>query len=108
MRLDTKDVSLHKNYFNNIGMYLTKENKEEIFKKYGKNAQDTGSAEGQIALFTERINHLTKHLKINQKDFNTERSLVKMVGKRRALLDYLAKKDILRYREIVKELGLRK
>ena len=89
-------------------MYLTKETKAEIFSKFGKGAQDTGSTEGQIALFTFRINHLTEHLKKNRKDFNTERSLVKMVGKRRALLDYLAKKDIMRYREIVKELGLRK
>ncbi|HNQ27817.1 MAG TPA: 30S ribosomal protein S15 [Aquaticitalea sp.] len=89
-------------------MYLTKEIKEEIFKKHGKDAKDTGSTEGQIALFTHRINHLTEHLKINRKDFNTERSLVKLVGKRRSLLDYLAKKDIMRYRAIVKELGLRK
>ena len=89
-------------------MYLTKEIKEEIFTKHGKDAKDTGSAEGQIALFTHRINHLTKHLKQNRKDFNTERSLVKLVGKRRSLLDYLKNKDILRYRAIVKELGLRK
>ena len=89
-------------------MYLSKENKKEIFKKHGKSDSDTGSAEGQIALFTARINHLTEHLKKNKKDFNTERSLVKLVGKRRALLDYLTKKDILRYRAIVKELGLRK
>ena len=89
-------------------MYLTTEKKEEIFEKYGKGKNDTGSAEGQIALFTYRINHLTEHLKKNRKDFNTERSLVKLVGKRRALLDYLTKKDILRYREIIKELGLRK
>ena len=89
-------------------MYLTKKNKEDLFKKYGKSAKDTGSAEGQIALFTLRINHLTEHLKDNKKDFNTERALVKLVGKRRSLLDYLTKKDILRYRAIVKELGLRK
>lgn len=89
-------------------MYLDKKEKEKIFKKHGKNAKNTGSAEGQIALFTYRINHLTKHLKSNHKDYNTERSLVKLVGKRRALLDYLTKKDILRYRAIVKELGLRK
>ena len=89
-------------------MYLTKEKKEEIFEKYGNGKNNTGSAEGQIALFTYRINHLTEHLKQNRKDFNTERSLVKLVGKRRALLDYLTKKDILRYRAIVKELGLRK
>lgn len=89
-------------------MYLTQEVKKEIFKKHGKDENDTGSAEGQIALFTHRIEHLTQHLKKNHKDFNTERSLVKMVGKRRALLDYLMKKDIERYRAIVKELGLRK
>lgn len=89
-------------------MYLTPEVKKEIFKKHGKGENDTGSAEGQIALFTHRIEHLTQHLKKNHKDFNTERSLVKMVGKRRALLDYLMKKDIERYRAIVKELGLRK
>ena len=89
-------------------MYLTKEIKADIFKKHGKTATNTGSAEGQIALFTHRIDHLTKHLKNNHKDFNTERSLVKLVGKRRSLLDYLIKTDVLRYRAIVKELGLRK
>ena len=89
-------------------MYLTKEIKEDIFKKHGNSAKNTGSAEGQIALFTFRINHLTGHLKKNPKDFNSEKSLVKLVGKRRALLDYLAKKDINRYRAIVKELQLRK
>ncbi len=89
-------------------MYLTKEKKAEIFAEHGKSATNTGSAEGQIALFTFRINHLTEHLKGNRKDFNTERSLVKLVGKRRNLLDYLIKNDIVRYREIIKELGLRK
>lgn len=89
-------------------MYLSKEAKEKIFEKHGKSKTDTGSAEGQIALFTYRIEHLTKHLKNNQKDYNTERSLVMLVGKRRSLLDYLMKKDILRYRAIIKELGLRK
>lgn len=89
-------------------MYLTKAIKEEIFAKHGSGANDTGSAEGQIALFTFRINHLTGHLKKNRKDVNTERSLVKMVGKRRSLLDYLKKKDITRYRAIIKELGIRK
>ena len=89
-------------------MYLTKETKEEIFAKHGKSATNTGSAEGQIALFTYRINHLTGHLKNNRKDYNTERSLVKLVGKRRNLLDYLIKKDITRYREIIKELDIRK
>ena len=89
-------------------MYITPEAKKDLFKKHGKSENDTGSAEGQIALFTQRINHLTDHLKNNRKDFNTERSLVKMVGKRRSLLNYLIKKDVLRYRAIVKELGLRK
>jgi len=89
-------------------MYLTKETKTEIFKKHGKSETDTGSAEGQIALFTHRINHLTQHLKKNRKDFNTQRSLVKLVGKRRDLLNYLVKTDIVRYRAIVKDLGLRK
>jgi len=89
-------------------MLLTKERKAEIFAKHGKSATDTGSTEGQIALFTERINHLTEHLKSNRKDYNTERSLVKLVGKRRNLLDYLIKNDIVRYRAIIKELGLRK
>ncbi|MFD2601972.1 MULTISPECIES: 30S ribosomal protein S15 [Flavobacterium] len=89
-------------------MYLTKEVKAEIFAKHGKAATNTGSAEGQIALFTFRINHLTEHLKKNRHDYNTERSLVKLVGKRRSLLDYLKKKDINRYREIIKELNIRK
>ncbi len=89
-------------------MYLAPEEKAKIFKKHGKSESDTGSAEGQIALFTYRIEHLTQHLKRNHKDYNTERSLVKLVGKRRSLLDYLIKKDIVRYREIVKELSLRK
>ena len=89
-------------------MYLTKEVKAELFAKHGKSAQDTGSAEGQIALFTFRINHLSNHLKANHKDFNTERSLVKLVGKRRRLLDYLKNKDITRYRAIVAVLGIRK
>ena len=89
-------------------MYLTKEKKAEIFAKHGEKATNTGSSEGQIALFTYRINHLTGHLKNNRKDYNTERSLVKLVGKRRNLLDYLIKNDIVRYREIIKELGIRK
>ncbi len=89
-------------------MYLTKEVKQEIFEKHGKGKSDTGTSEGQIALFTFRINHLTEHLKKNRKDYNTERSLVKMVGKRRSLLDYLKKTEINRYRAIIKELGIRK
>jgi len=89
-------------------MYLSKEEKQNMFAKHGKGKNDTGSAEGQIALFTQRIEHLTQHLKKNRKDYNTERSLVMLVGKRRSLLDYLIKKDVLRYRAIVQELGLRK
>ena len=89
-------------------MYLTTDKKQEIFAKHGKSAQDTGSAEGQIALFTFRINHLSQHLKANRHDFNTERSLVKLVGKRKRLLDYLKKTEISRYRAIIAELGIRK
>ena len=89
-------------------MTLSTENKESIFEKFGKGKTDTGSTEGQAALFTERINHLTLHLKQNQKDFATERALVTLVGKRRKLLDYLKNKGILKYRELIKELGIRK
>ncbi|MCK5824135.1 MAG: 30S ribosomal protein S15 [Ichthyobacteriaceae bacterium] len=89
-------------------MYLTAETKAEIFAKHGADAKNTGSTEGQIALFTFRINHLTGHLKRNHKDFNTERSLVKLVGKRRSLLDYLKAKDVVKYRDLIKELGIRK
>ena len=103
-----------KNVFaNNINhnfkiMYLDKAKKEEIFSQYGKNAQDTGSAEAQIALFSYRISHLTEHLKKNHKDHNTARSLTMLVGQRRKLLKYLYNKDINRYRAIIKALGLRK
>ena len=89
-------------------MYLTAEKKQEIFGKYGKSNTDTGSSEGQIALFSYRINHLTQHLKSNKKDYSTERALVMLVGKRRRLLDYLKAKDINRYRAIIKEHGIRK
>ena len=89
-------------------MYLNKEKKTEIFGQYGKSATDTGSAESQIALFTYRIQHLTEHVKANHKDFVTTRSLTQLVGKRRALLDYLKDRDINRYRAIIKALGLRK
>ena len=82
--------------------------KEKIFKDFGKNKKDTGSSESQIALFTKRIDSLSNHLKSNAKDFNTEKSLVKMVGKRRNLLEYLKKTDIERYRDIIKKLGIRK
>ncbi len=89
-------------------MRLTAETKQEIFKTHGEVATNTGSAEGQIALFTHRISHITEHLKINKKDKSAELSLIKLVGKRRALLDYLTKTDVFRYRAIIKELGLRK
>ncbi len=89
-------------------MNLTSETKNEIFKKFGGKETNTGSTEGQVALFTARINHLTGHLKKNKKDFNTERSLIRMVGKRRSLLDYLSDKDIEKYRSLIKELNIRK
>ena len=89
-------------------MYLSKEKKADIFTKYGKSTTDTGSAESQIALFTYRIAHLTEHVKANHKDFVTTRSLTQLVGKRRALLNYLYDRDIERYRSIIKTLGLRK
>ena len=91
-------------------MYLTSEKKQEIFKEKGlqKSANDTGSAESQIALFTFRISHLTEHLKKNKKDYSTQLGLLKLVGKRRRLLDYLYKNDINRYRAIIAELGIRK
>ncbi|PWD99267.1 30S ribosomal protein S15 [Marinilabilia rubra] len=89
-------------------MHLTKEEKQEIFAKYGKSNSDTGSPESQIALFTNRIAHLTGHLKSNKKDFSTEYALKKMVGKRRRLLDYLKAKDIEKYRALIKELNIRK
>ena len=91
-------------------MQLTVESKKALFKKHGakKSDKDTGSPESQIALFTTRINHLTEHLKLNKKDFGTQRALIKLVGKRRRLLDYLHKNDIERYRAIVAELKLRR
>ena len=89
-------------------MYLTAEKKQEIFGKYGKSNTDTGTSEGQIALFSYRINHLTEHLKSNKKDYSTERALVILVGKRRRLLNYLKDTEINRYRAIIKELGIRK
>ncbi|MCI4667098.1 MAG: 30S ribosomal protein S15 [Bacteroidia bacterium] len=91
-------------------MYLYKELKQEIFKKYsrGQNEQDTGSPESQVALYTYRIQHLTEHLKKNKKDASTRLGLQKLVGKRKRLLSYLKKKDIQRYRALIAELGLRK
>ncbi len=89
-------------------MYLDSAKKEEIFEQYGTSNTDTGSPESQIALFSYRISHLTGHLKVNKKDYTTERSLTILVGKRRRLLNYLKDRDITRYREIIKKLGLRK
>ena len=89
-------------------MYLDQEKKKEILTQHGKSTTDTGSAESQIALFTYRIKHLTEHLKQNHKDYVTARSLTKLVGKRRAMLDYLYDRDINRYRAIIKALGLRR
>jgi len=91
-------------------MYLSKEKKEEIFENHGRlnTKTDTGSPEAQIALFTFRINHLTGHLKNNKKDYSTQQGLLRLVGKRRKLLNYLQKIDIERYRSIIAELKLRK
>ena len=89
-------------------MRVTTEEKEKIFKKFGKDIKDSGSVFSQVALFTERVKHLTRHLKENRKDYSTQRSLQLMVGKRRKLLDYLKRKNILEYRELIKELKLRK
>jgi len=88
--------------------YLNSDKKQELFSNYGKSNTDTGSAESQIALFSYRIAHLTEHLKKNKHDFGTQRSLLRLVGKRRSLLDYLKRVDIERYRAIVKALNLRK
>ncbi len=87
---------------------ITKEKKVELIEKFGKNAQDTGTTEVQIAIFSTRINALTEHLKANPKDHATRRGLLKLVGKRRRLLNYLMQIDIERYRSITKELGIRK
>lgn len=87
---------------------MTKERKQEIISTYRRDDKDTGSSEVQIALLTERINELTAHLKIHTHDNHSRRGLLKMVGKRRNLLNYLAKNDVERYRNIVEKLGLRK
>lgn len=89
-------------------MYLPSEKKQEIFKQFGGDAKNTGSTQGQVALFTFRINHLTEHLKNNKKDKGTQKALLDLVGKRRSLLDYYKKKDIVKYRELIKELEIRK
>ncbi len=88
--------------------YLTAEKKQELFGQYGTSNSDTGSAESQVALFSYRINHLTEHLKKNRHDFGTQRALLRLVGKRRHILEYLKEKDIERYRALIKALGLRK
>ena len=87
---------------------MTKERKQEIINTYKRDEKDTGSPEVQIALLTERINELTEHLKVHKKDNHSRRGLLQMVGKRRSLLNYLAKKDLPKYREIVEKLNLRK
>ena len=87
---------------------MTKERKQEIISTYKREEKDTGSPEVQKALLTERINELTEHLKVHKKDNHSRRGLLKMVGKRRNLLNYLSRKDLQRYRDIVEKLGLRK
>ena len=89
-------------------MPLTKEKTAGLVKEFGKNEQDTGSTETQIALLTQRINDLNSHFKANPKDHHGRRGLLQMVGKRRRLLDYLKNKDIEKYREIIKQLGIRR
>ncbi len=108
LRSKFREVILRTNNIFLTDMYLTTEKKQEFFKSYGTSELDTGTAEGQIALFSYRIAHLTEHLKRNKKDFSTQRALIKLVGKRRRLLDYLKANDIERYREIIKALKLRK
>lgn len=92
----------------NMAVYLSKEKVEEIFKEYAGEGKNTGSVEGQIALFTYRIKMLSEHLKENNKDHSCRRSLLTMVGKRKRLLTYLAKKDIEKYRSLIEKLGIRK
>ncbi len=91
-----------------MAVYLTKEKKQEIFAEYGGNANNSGSTEGQIALFTYRINGLSEHLRANKKDHSCRRTLLSLVGKRRKLLAYLASKDINKYRDLIAKLGIRK
>ena len=89
-------------------MAITIERKNELKKQYGKNETDSGTTEVQIAILTDRISYLTEHFKTHTKDHHSRRGLLKLVGQRRRLLDYLAKKDITRYREIIKQLGIRR
>jgi len=88
--------------------YLTTEKKSSIFTEFGGNAQNTGSIEGQIALLTERISQISKHLQANKKDFSTHRGLMQLVGKRKRLLNYLHKHNLTGYRALIEKLGLRK
>ena len=87
---------------------ISKEKKAEIIKTYGRTPEDTGSPEVQIAILTERIRELTEHLKVNKKDHHSRRGMLKMIGQRRGLLDYLKKIDIERYRSLIERLGIRK
>ncbi|MBC8173164.1 MAG: 30S ribosomal protein S15 [Chitinophagales bacterium] len=87
---------------------LTIERRKELFKEHSGSETNTGSVESQIALFTERINHLTEHLKVNKKDFATKRSLLMLVGKRRRFLNYMMKKDIAAYRALIEKLNIRR
>ena len=89
-------------------MTISKENKKEIIEKYKLHDHDTGSPEVQIAILTEKIKHLNEHLKVHKKDHHSRRGLLKMVGQRRGLLNYLKKKDIDSYREIIQQLGIRR
>ncbi len=89
-------------------MALTKERKQELTSTYGKNEKDTGNTDVQIAILTDRINYLTEHVKVNPKDHHTRYGLLKLVGERRSLLDYLMKVDIDRYRSLIKKLNIRK
>lgn len=88
--------------------YLAKEKKAKIFATYGGKETNTGSIEGQVAILTERINHISNHLKTNKKDFSSQRGLMKMVGQRKRLLGYLSKHNLTGYRELIEKLGLRK
>lgn len=88
--------------------YLTTEKKAGIFTEYGSKVTNTGSIEGQVALLTQRINHISDHLRSNKKDFSTQRGLMQMVGKRKRLLTYLSKHNLTGYRSLIEKLGLRK
>ncbi len=89
-------------------MAVTKETKAKLVKKFGENEKDTGSTKVQIAILTEEINDLTEHLKVHKHDYHSKRGLLMKVGKRRSLLDYLKKNDVVSYRELIKELNIRK